>query len=220
MIAKGSDHENHNDIFTTLAAALLCAAPAVHAQDYPTRAIRVIVPLTPGLGRGHRRAHRRQAPERRLQAAGAGREPPRRRRHHRHAGDAQRRGRRLHADGAVGLARRQPGHLQEPALRPAEGHRRCRDPRHHAVRDDRGEGRRVPDAEVADRRGEGAARARFRSPPRASAARRTSPPSTSRRSRASRCCTSPTRARPRRSRTPSPGAPRSTWRRSTRRSAT
>ncbi len=36
---------------TTLAAAvMLCAAGALHAQDYPTRAIRVIVPLTPGSG--------------------------------------------------------------------------------------------------------------------------------------------------------------------------
>jgi len=32
------------------AAALFCAAGLAGAQDYPTRAIRVIVPLTPGSG--------------------------------------------------------------------------------------------------------------------------------------------------------------------------
>src|ERR1700675_1066781 len=39
-----------NTIARFSAAAILCAAGAAFAQDYPTRAIRVIVPLTPGSG--------------------------------------------------------------------------------------------------------------------------------------------------------------------------
>src|SRR5262249_48171247 len=60
-----------------------------------------------------------------------------------------------------------------------------------------------------------AIRATFRARPPGSEPPRTSPPSTSSTSPASRCCTCPIEARPRRSRTRSRGAPRSTWRRST-----
>ena len=39
-----------NPIFRFSAAAILCAAGVAFAQDYPTKPIRVIVPLTPGSG--------------------------------------------------------------------------------------------------------------------------------------------------------------------------
>src|SRR5437879_12374986 len=39
-----------NTIARFLAAAILCAAGVAFAQDYPTKPIRVIVPLTPGSG--------------------------------------------------------------------------------------------------------------------------------------------------------------------------
>ena len=159
-----------------MVATMLIAATSTSAvaQDYPTRPIRMIVPLTPGSG-----------------ADIAGRIVAK------HLGDAWKQPviveNRPGAGGQIGtqaVVKAEPdgytllvqsaSHAansaiyKTPALRPAQGSRRRRDPRHHALRDGhRAKGGAYRDAQGAGRRGQGEAR---RDPLRLGGRRQLDPP--------------------------------------------
>ena len=126
-------------------------ALGAQAQDYPTRTIRLIVPLTAGAGADIAARIIAQRMNEHWKAAGDRREPARGGRADRYRGGGEGRGRRPYAARAVVFAFGEPCDLQEPALRSAEGSRRRRDPRQDAVRDGERGQRTVQDAQGADR---------------------------------------------------------------------
>ena len=104
-------------LMVAVAACLVLGGIAsVSAQDFPTRPIHIIVPLTPGSGADIAGRIVSKYMTAGTGAARGGREPSRRRRADRHGGGDQVAGGRLHPDGAVGLARGEFGDLQEPAV--------------------------------------------------------------------------------------------------------
>ncbi len=115
------------------ALLLLGVCAAATAQSYPTRPVRIVVPLSRRQRHGCARAHRRGEVAGDMGAASHGREPGGGERHCRHRGGGQGRPRRLYADHAVGQPCHQREPVQQAALRHAEGREADRTHRLHTA---------------------------------------------------------------------------------------
>ena len=138
-------------------AMLLAGICGASAQSWPTKALRIIVPVSAGSATDVTAAHNRRTTVAAARPDRAGREPHRRWRHHRHGLCRQAgRGRRLHHPGAFGGLRASARDVSQSRLRLRQGFRRRDAARQRAAGDDRLAGQ-IHDPEATGRRREGEA---------------------------------------------------------------
>ncbi len=124
-------------IRTILAAlcALLGLTATSHAQSWPSKPVRVIVPITAGSAIDIVARATAAASRQGIRPAVRGREPARRRHHHRHRGRSRRAARRLHCPVRLDRAHHHADHGRQHPLRRGARPRRDRAGHQHAAGD-------------------------------------------------------------------------------------